>query len=116
MATDGNALPAWVLYTTPTFDQLRDASRVALTKPRYSTQDWRGRRMLFLAMAGRRCADCGGAATEVHHLHYRTVGRETPHDVLPLCEACHAGRHGHGPGRVDFHAVLRGMIGGHRGR
>lgn len=30
----------------------------------------------------------------LHHLHYRTVGREGFSDVAPLCPECHAAIHG----------------------
>lgn len=59
-----------------------------------SSSGWRRRRAIFLVMAGGVCADCGGRANTVHHLHYETVGHELPKDVVPLCNECHAARHG----------------------
>lgn len=55
----------------------------------------RSRTLRALAMVAARgqCADCRDSATEVHHLHYRTLGNETLLDVLPLCSACHELRH-----------------------
>ena len=46
-----------------------------------------------------RCSNCGisrilcrflyGSDLELHHLHYRTLGREAMGDVLVLCRGCH---------------------------
>jgi hypothetical protein len=37
------------------------------------------------------------AGTRVlHHLHYRSVGREVPEDLLLICSACHELRHRYG--------------------
>ena len=39
------------------------------------------------------CEECGQAqALDVHHLHYRSLWREAPGDVRPVCVPCH-GRH-----------------------
>ncbi len=41
-----------------------------------------------------RCEDCGDRrATSLHHLHYRSVGFEEPHDLAALCWDCHQARH-----------------------
>lgn len=58
------------------------------------TPHWRKFRGEILIVARFRCADCGGQAKEVHHLHYRSLWRETWHDVVPICEVCHEKRHG----------------------
>jgi 5-methylcytosine-specific restriction endonuclease McrA len=41
------------------------------------------------------CELCGVAfkILEAHHLHYRTVGRETLWDLLMLCRQCHFDEH-----------------------
>ena len=36
---------------------------------------------------------CGQAGLELHHLHYRTVGAESPWDLLALCRVCHQREH-----------------------
>jgi len=35
------------------------------------------------------CFICGDTHVEIHHLHYRTLGRERPDDLVALCEAHH---------------------------
>ena len=54
-----------------------------------------------IARAGGRCERCGRdfgrrwrARPTVHHLHYRTLGRESLDDVEALCNLCHAQEHG----------------------
>ena len=47
---------------------------------------------------GQKCAKCGleNAPKKkyvVHHRHYRTLGHESPEDVVMLCKACHADLH-----------------------
>jgi len=40
------------------------------------------------------CSDCYVRdRLELHHLHYNTVGTETPEDLHPLCRDCHYDRH-----------------------
>jgi len=48
----------------------------------------RGLRLLGLIEMAERCADCGGTATELHHLNY-----DDPFAVVSLCHGCHMGRH-----------------------
>lgn len=57
-----------------------------------ASPEWRRFRDRMLGEANYRCADCGlrVADAEVHHLHYRTLGREQPGDVIVLCPACHS--------------------------
>ncbi len=35
------------------------------------------------------CQICENKAKQVHHLHYRTLGKEEPDDVIALCDKCH---------------------------
>jgi hypothetical protein len=37
------------------------------------------------------CEECTalGVELDVHHTTYRTLGEETPHDLLVLCRGCH---------------------------
>ncbi len=48
-----------------------------------------------LTRAHSRCEDCGCRPMpgEMHHLHYRTKGRERPEDLMYLCRDCHQDRH-----------------------
>jgi len=57
------------------------------------SQHWRGFRMAVFVLAGGKCCRCGDVADHVHHLHYKTVGREALTDVEPLCERCHSEEH-----------------------
>jgi len=42
---------------------------------------------------GKACAGCDKPATELHHVTYINLGKETSLDVLPLCGRCHAEVH-----------------------
>jgi hypothetical protein len=44
------------------------------------------------------CEGClkPGLPGEFHHLHYRSLGRETPNDLAYLCRDCHEACHRHG--------------------
>lgn len=55
----------------------------------------------MLARSWWKCHDCGwgarvnhGRHLEVHHLHYDSLGREQPEDLVVLCNVCHGKRHG----------------------
>jgi len=57
---------------------------------------WRAFRDYMLRVVCGECEHCGMSELEsmllvldVHHLHYRTLGRERPEDVLVLCRRCH---------------------------
>jgi RecQ family ATP-dependent DNA helicase len=43
------------------------------------------------------CQICERKAQHVHHLHYRTLGREDPEDIMALCEKCHCFIHPDNP-------------------
>ena len=44
--------------------------------------------------AQNKCEDCGARTFLVtHHLHYQTLGCETPTDLVLLCRDCHRNRH-----------------------
>ena len=59
---------------------------------------WRSFRQKALDHHGRKCAKCGGGGRlVVHHIHYRTFGRESLEDVSVLCEDCHNVLHGGSP-------------------
>ena len=44
-------------------------------------------------LVGKACAGCDHPATELHHITYVNIGKETSLDVLPLCARCHAEVH-----------------------
>jgi len=51
-------------------------------------------RFIVRKRARGKCERCGlGLPLDLHHLHYRTVGRETPADLLALCRDCHDAAH-----------------------
>jgi hypothetical protein len=74
-----------------TREQVRDTMRryrrrhPGKVAARRATQALRALGILPLAAA---CADCGGKATDHHHLDYRN-----PFDVVSLCHRCHMRRH-----------------------
>lgn len=62
--------------------------------------EWAGkpRRLIraeVLRRAAHSCEDCGADSVrlELHHEHYRSVGREIPSDYAALCRHCHHHRH-----------------------
>lgn len=66
----------------------------------YRTANWRALRKALVADDGDcSCYLCGkrkwgrrGASkfrAHLHHLHYNTVGHESPEDVVVLCPGCH---------------------------
>ena len=42
---------------------------------------------------------CGQEGLELHHWHYRTVGAESPWDLVALCRVCHRANHLDADGR-----------------
>jgi 5-methylcytosine-specific restriction endonuclease McrA len=68
---------------------------------------WRQLRTRVLAERGYACERCGMTLTplDLHHLHYRTLGEETPDDVELLCHRCHDNQHSYhhdaGEGRQE---------------
>ena len=56
--------------------------------------EWRRKREDCFDTHGKFCIDCGDNATDVHHLHYDSLGDEDPvNDLHPLCSYCHNHRH-----------------------
>lgn len=65
---------------------------------------WKQFRRRLLLEANWTCQECGkidpardkqrGSRLQVHHLTYERVGKERKKDVVVLCSACHASRHG----------------------
>jgi 5-methylcytosine-specific restriction endonuclease McrA len=59
-----------------------------------NSPEWAAKRRDFFKLAGYRCEDCGEKGNlSVHHLHYRTLGRERRQDVKVLCWPCHCTYH-----------------------
>ena len=55
---------------------------------------WAAKRAAVMQRANCRCERCLAApAREVHHLHYRRVGREHVDDLLAVCVYCHTVLH-----------------------
>lgn len=58
------------------------------------TAQWRARSAACLARARNRCQECGRPGSprnplQAHHLHYRSLGNESPADLQCLCKQCH---------------------------
>ena len=63
------------------------------------TFHWKTFRKSILKGRSNVCESCGHSfyTMHVHHLHYKSIGRESPSDVQLLCEICHEQKH---PNRV----------------
>jgi len=74
----------------PFYDQRRQVYDEYLSSP-----EWAAKRQECMKYHGSTCVDCEAvAATDIHHLHYETLGNECPDkDLAPLCSKCHAERH-----------------------
>ena len=69
-----------------------------------NTPTWARKRGAAFAIHGRRCYRCGTTegSFQVHHLHYRTLGREDPwQDLRVVCLRCHRRAHGFDPDKPD---------------
>ena len=56
--------------------------------------EWRSKTRDFRLAVGNRCEQCGATKSlQVHHKHYRTLGRERKKDVEVLCVHCHQAEH-----------------------
>lgn len=56
---------------------------------------WQTKRKQKLKSAGYQCFRCGAKNVmfQVHHLHYKTLGREKNTDLQVLCRPCHIAAH-----------------------
>lgn len=54
---------------------------------------WKSKRNLKLRSQNYRCEICGKKATQVHHKHYKTLGREKNADLVAICRQCHETHH-----------------------
>lgn len=99
----GRTWPSWATLPDDASLELRIAREMVRPPPRtrlttrYShylaSPGWLMRRFVVMVLARRRCAECGSAATEVHHLNYARKGGEWLSDLLPLCDPCHRNKH-----------------------
>lgn len=91
----------------------RNARQFVGTYAEYlKSPQWRKKRRKALELHGSKCGVCGSTERlEVHHLHYRTLFRESPRDDLRvLCHDCHALHH-EDKGAVDaLSAAFRQMV------
>lgn len=73
--------------------------RKGFVVPKYKeylrSHKWMRKRKKMLALCGSQCENCGNTKRlQVHHLHYRTLGRESVNDLKLLCDSCHKKEHG----------------------
>lgn len=60
-----------------------------------SSKEWAIKRQECLSCHGDKCVFCGADFSEIHHLHYDTLGDEDPAaDIVPICSKCHREAHG----------------------
>jgi 5-methylcytosine-specific restriction endonuclease McrA len=58
------------------------------------SRDWQRKREGVLQRRGRKCEQCGNLnQIQVHHRHYRTLGKESDGDLQILCHGCHSNHH-----------------------
>lgn len=58
----------------------------------YHSAEWKRLSKIVLAKAGYKCAECGGLATEVHHvveIRNDWNRRLDVSNLIPLCTSCH---------------------------
>ena len=76
---------------------LRDIPWEPQPRPDYLTYlrspEWRRIRHRKFVQQDNRCERCGNLGHDVHHLHYRTLGRENLSDLQLLCRPCHEAAH-----------------------
>lgn len=54
---------------------------------------WKAKRLQKLKSCHFRCERCPSRATQVHHKHYRSLGREKNTDLEAVCRPCHEAEH-----------------------
>ena len=67
-------------------------------RPKYheyiESAEWRRKRLAAIRKAKGCCATCGATEDlQVHHLHYKSLGREKLRDLQVLCVSCHSLEH-----------------------
>ncbi len=120
------AKPDWIVKTTITdedwrlfwsWENARTKGRPLYRDERFDnpyhryldTRHWKRFRASVMILAEHRCGDCNGQATDIHHLSYANLGRETHFDVIPLCADCHMKRHG-GPLGAEIEKIRRLLV------
>ena len=79
----------------------RQRRKVSLWAEMYNaylkTPEWRRLRAVVIERDGQCCRACKATeALHVHHLHYRTLGRESGSELVTFCKRCHLLEHGSG--------------------
>jgi 5-methylcytosine-specific restriction endonuclease McrA len=78
---------------------MNDTPESAIWRRRYEehlrSSQWQSIREIKIDSVGDRCERCGNdyLQLEVHHRHYRTLGREQLEDLEVLCKKCHEDEH-----------------------
>lgn len=83
-------------------------------RPEYQTairsSYWKKLKALKLKMTGGRCEACGcpSMRPELHHRHYKTLGKEQPGDVMLVCLGCHdrMDREREAQGKRNFNSAI----------
>ena len=57
------------------------------------SSQWRYKSKKFQQIKKYKCEICGKRSQVVHHLHYKTLGKEKLKDIQVLCHGCHASLH-----------------------
>src|SRR5262245_46288418 len=61
----------------------------------YTSEIWQARRVLILERDEYQCQFCNSTLMLcVHHRTYERFGRETPRDLITVCDVCHSRLHG----------------------
>lgn len=71
----------------------------AFRRKYFSSPMWHQLRQIMWHIFDDVCGNlgCSSPATQLHHINYERFGREKPHDVIPLCAACHMTVHNINP-------------------
>lgn len=67
---------------------------------------WLARRLVKLKNTNGLCERCDRKASQVHHKHYKSLGRESDKDLESLCGACHYSQH---KGAIEANKHLRSI-------
>lgn len=89
---DPDLLPAWEYLRQQVYGYLRRWIPTEYKRRYYQylrSPQWKATRSKVLRAANHTCAECGGEASQVHHLSYSHIGSEQPGDLVALCADCH---------------------------
>ena len=71
-------------------EQQRKAQWQTMYKKYRGSTDWKRRRKFLIKIKGEKCEKCGdNKSLQIHHLRYKTLGKEQTSDVEVLCFDCH---------------------------